>query len=124
MSTGHIAELVGKSSRNSADLDQAVRQGLPSAAVIDYLVENLGYTAQDFNWISSPVYDESDKTLRAARLTSLARDVFGNAQKAERWMHKPRKALKGLCAMEAMQTETGGRLVEELLRQLESGYFA
>ena len=62
--------------------------------------------------------------LRAARLQALAREVLGSDDKALQWLHKPRRMFDQLSAMELMKTEAGAQLVEEVLSQLDAGYFA
>lgn len=131
-----IGEFINASLETRGDLDKVVRSGV-SPTFISLLVDLQGYTRQELRWVIAPrtlahrqekgemlTLDESGKMIRAARLTLMAEEVFGDADKAERWMHKPREALGGISAMEAMQTEPGGQLVEELLIQLESGYYA
>lgn len=68
--------------------------------------------------------DESDRTLRAAKLVSLANAVFGSVEKASSWLHKPRKAFEGENALSYMRTESGARIVEDMLNQIDSGYAA
>ena len=131
-----IGEFANAAIETQRDLDTVIRQGL-SPNFITLLVDQQGYTRQELKWVIAPrtlnhredrgeklTLDESGKLIRAARLTLMAEEVFGDTAKAERWMHKPRSALGGISAMEAMQTETGGQMVEELLVQMESGYFA
>lgn len=131
-----IGAFINTSLETRGDLDKVVRSGV-SPTFISLLVDQQGYTRQELRWVIAPrtlahrqekgeklTLDESGKMIRAARLTLMAEEVFGDAEKAERWMHKTREALGGISAMEAMQTETGGQLVEELLIQLESGYYA
>lgn len=68
--------------------------------------------------------EETGRWLRAAKITTLAEEVFGDANKATLWLHKPRKAFNGQNAVTLMQTEAGARLVEDTLNQLDAGYFA
>jgi len=68
--------------------------------------------------------EESGRWLRAAKICSLAVEVFGNDKKAAIWLHKPRKAFNNQNALMIMQTESGARLIEDTLNQLDAGYFA
>lgn len=68
--------------------------------------------------------EESGRWLRAAKICALAEEVFGNKNKASTWLHKPRKAFDNQSAMNIMQTESGARLVEDSLNQIDAGYFA
>ncbi len=68
--------------------------------------------------------DESDRALRMARLVALAESVFGEREKALRWLRKPQARFSRRSAMELMASEIGGRLVEETLVQIDEGYAA
>ena len=68
--------------------------------------------------------DESDRAVRIARITSLAEEVLGNEDKAARWLRKPKQRFDGRSPFEVLRTEAGGRLVEEILLQLDYGFFA
>lgn len=68
--------------------------------------------------------EETDRTVRLARLLALAETVLGDWDKALRWMRKPLKRFNGLSPMEMLSTEAGGRLVEEALVQIDEGYSA
>ena len=117
-------------------VDRMARDGLPVGAV-EKLIAELRHRGGGLERVVSAIYsarrqakgerlstDESGKILRLACLIFMAIAVFGDAKKAGRWMREPRAALDGLSPQDAMQTETGGQMVEELLTQLESGYFA
>ncbi len=67
---------------------------------------------------------ETDRFIRVARLTALAETVFGNIEKAQTFLAKPRERWNGKNGSELMQTDNGGRMVEELLQQLNHGFFA
>ncbi|WP_035354736.1 type II RES/Xre toxin-antitoxin system antitoxin [Edaphobacter aggregans] len=69
-------------------------------------------------------HDESDKAVRLARIASLAEEVFGEDEKAGRWLRKPKQRFEGRTPLEVLKTEAGARLVEEMLLQLDYGFFA
>ena len=73
--------------------------------------------------MSERKHDERAEGSRAARLTAQAEAVFGNAETAQRWLSKPKKQLNGLSPNEAMQNERSVQLVDQLLKQIDSGYF-
>jgi putative toxin-antitoxin system antitoxin component (TIGR02293 family) len=117
------------------DVVRATRQGLPPD-LIDVLVDK-GFSRKDLNWIvpsrtlrhrrekhEKLTPEESDRFLRAAKLYALAVEVFGDTDKAMQWLAKPRAAFDNHNALEFMQSETGGDIVEEQLCQLDAGYFA
>jgi len=68
--------------------------------------------------------DESDRLARVARLYELAVKVFGDADKARRWLSKPKERFRELSPVGMMRTELGGRQVEEMLYQIDEGMFA
>ncbi len=69
-------------------------------------------------------HDESDKAVRLARIAALAEEVFGEDEKANRWLRKPKQRFEGRSPLEVLKTEAGARLVEEMLLQLDYGFFA
>jgi len=68
--------------------------------------------------------DEGDKFARLVRLFDQAVRVFGNREKALRWLGKPKERFAGRTPLEMIRTEWGGRMLEELLGQIDEGYFA
>lgn len=72
----------------------------------------------------SLTHDESDRAVRIARITFLAEEVFGDEAKAARWLRKAKSRFEGRSPMEMLRTEAGARLVEEMLLQLDYGFFA
>lgn len=67
---------------------------------------------------------ESARDLRCAKICTLAEEIFASEERAKAWLDKPRKLFKNQSATHVMQSESGARLVEEILNQLDSGYFA
>ncbi len=67
--------------------------------------------------------DETDKAIRLARIAVEADRVFGNSEKAGLWLRSANRALSGKSPMELLTTDTGSRIVEELLGQIEHGMF-
>jgi putative toxin-antitoxin system antitoxin component (TIGR02293 family) len=66
--------------------------------------------------------DESDCLVRLARILLLAEDVFGERTKAISWlMSGPNAALAGESPISVLATETGARLVETMLVQIDHG---
>lgn len=65
--------------------------------------------------------EETDKALRLARIASLAEQVFGSEEKAGRWLRKPKRSLDGETPLVYLASESGARVVEEMLTQIDSG---
>lgn len=68
--------------------------------------------------------DESDKAVRVARIATMAERAFRDAGKAWQWLRKPKRRFEGKAPMEMLATETGARLVEEMILQFEYGMTA
>jgi putative toxin-antitoxin system antitoxin component (TIGR02293 family) len=68
--------------------------------------------------------DESDRAVRVARIATMAERAFRDAGKAWRWLRKPKRRFEGKAPMEMLATETGARLVEEMILQFEYGMTA
>lgn len=65
--------------------------------------------------------DESERSLRIARLTDLAADVLGSMKSASAWFRKPNYALGNKKPIDLMKTEPGARLVERSLYSIRHG---
>lgn len=68
--------------------------------------------------------EESDRAVRLARLVTLTERVFGDRDAGLRWLRAPKKRFHGRTPMDMMTTETGSRLVEEALYQIDEGMAA
>ena len=68
--------------------------------------------------------DESDRLARVARLYELGVKVFGNPEKARRWLSKPKQRFEERSPLAMMRTSLGGNAVEEMLYQIDEGMFA
>ncbi len=67
--------------------------------------------------------EETDKAQRLERIAVQAERVFGNPDKAHRWLRKPKDELKGATPLAYLASESGARLVEEMLVRIEHGMF-
>ena len=68
--------------------------------------------------------DESDKLARLVRIFDHTVKVFDELDRARAWLNKPKKRFQGRTPLEMLRTEVGGRMVEEMLGQIEHGMFA
>lgn len=67
---------------------------------------------------------ESDRVRRLERVMTHAERVFGSAEKAQRWLRKPSRALDGAVPLDLLESETGAHLVEQELHAIDFGMFA
>lgn len=68
--------------------------------------------------------EETDKALRLGRIVLQAERVFADAEKAHRWLRKAKRELEGETPLAFLASESGARLVEEMLHRIEHGIFA
>ncbi|TWF57321.1 antitoxin Xre/MbcA/ParS toxin-binding domain-containing protein [Neorhizobium alkalisoli] len=66
---------------------------------------------------------ENDSAQRILRISELADRVFGERKKAQNWLRKPSRAMHGVTPIDLLVSETGARLVEEALMQIDHGIY-
>ena len=62
--------------------------------------------------------------MRVARIASSAEQVFGESERAWRWLRKPKRYFDGKTPIDMLATEAGARLVEEMIVQIDDGMAA
>jgi putative toxin-antitoxin system antitoxin component (TIGR02293 family) len=67
--------------------------------------------------------EESDRVLRAIRVLSRTEGVYGTRERALAWLRRPNPRLDGRTPLSLLKTDTGSRIVEELLVQIDEGMF-
>jgi putative toxin-antitoxin system antitoxin component (TIGR02293 family) len=67
--------------------------------------------------------EESDRVIRALRVLSAAEGVYESRERALQWLRRPNPRLDGRIPISLLKTDTGARIVEELLGQIDEGYF-
>jgi putative toxin-antitoxin system antitoxin component (TIGR02293 family) len=116
---------------------QQVETGLPLATLEDFAAYS-GFAMKEILEVVIPLRtlkhrrqrreplnaEESDKLARVARLWEFALKVFGNPDKARRWLTKPKHRFEERTPLQMMRTGAGGDGVEEMLIQIEEGMFA
>jgi putative toxin-antitoxin system antitoxin component (TIGR02293 family) len=68
--------------------------------------------------------EESDRAVRLARIAALSEQVFGDPERAWRWLRVTKRQLDGRSPLQLAATEAGARLVEELLYRIDEGMAA
>lgn len=68
--------------------------------------------------------DESDRVVRVARVLALCEDVFGESERAWRWLRDAKRQFQRRPPLDLLATEAGARLVEELLYRIDEGMAA
>jgi len=68
--------------------------------------------------------DESDRTMRVARVFAQTKDTFGNSEKAARWLQKRNIALGGEVPLNLLDTDAGRHDVETILHRIDYGIYS
>lgn len=68
--------------------------------------------------------DESDKLARLVRVFEQAVAVFGDPEHARNWLNGPKQRFDRRTPLSMLRTDLGGRMVEEMLGQIDAGMFA
>jgi len=117
-----VASLVEKRLPTAA-IKALVRGGLSDAEVYQLILprRTLAHRIANHQLLSK---EESDKAVRVARVTAMAEQVFGELERAWRWLRKSKPRFAGKTPVEMLATEAGARLVEEMIVQIDHGIFA
>jgi putative toxin-antitoxin system antitoxin component (TIGR02293 family) len=117
-----LAELVVRGLPATA-IKSLVRGGLSDAEAYRLIVprRTLAHRVAKHQPLSK---EESDKAVRVARITAMGEQVFGEPERAWRWMRKPKRRFDGKTPIEMLATEVGARLVEEMIAQIDDGLAA
>jgi putative toxin-antitoxin system antitoxin component (TIGR02293 family) len=67
--------------------------------------------------------EESDRVLRMIRVLSRTQSIYGSRERALEWLRRPNARLENRTPMSLLKTDTGSRIVEELLIQIDEGMF-
>jgi putative toxin-antitoxin system antitoxin component (TIGR02293 family) len=68
--------------------------------------------------------EESDRAVRLARIVALGEQVFGDSERAWRWLRAAKRQFHGRSPLQVTATEAGARLIEELLYRIDEGMAA
>ncbi len=123
--------------QSDADLVEAVREGLSTLA-LERVVEHGVLSRQEVERLIIPrrtlshrkrrgerlSTEESDRLARVARIAVLAEETFQNSDKAHGWLREANRALGGRRPIDLLDTEGGGRLVEQVLLRIAHGVFS
>jgi putative toxin-antitoxin system antitoxin component (TIGR02293 family) len=131
----NISEYIGVTPTSEFDLARIVEDGLPIDSLS--LLKEKGLTFSEVSqMVISPRTlkhrkargehlsdEETDRMVRVARIVALAENVFGNLDKALLWLRSPDDRIGDRNPLSMLHTESGGRLVENMLWQLDEGVY-
>jgi len=131
-------KVLGKSVKKPDDLALLVRKGLPVSSVTALaeqlrvanrvLSNKLGIPQRTLTRRLSKASlltpAESDRTVRMARVYASAIEMIGDKEKAIEWLSTPNRALGGERPLDQLDTDTGARMVEDILGRIAYGVYS
>jgi putative toxin-antitoxin system antitoxin component (TIGR02293 family) len=131
-------KILGKAVKNSDDLKHIIRRGLPASSITalagklhignSVLSRKLGIPQRTLTRRLSQALPltpaESDRTVRMARVYVNAVEMIGDEEKAIEWLNTPNRALGGERPLDQLDTDTGARVVEDILGRIAYGVYS
>ena len=131
-------KLLGKTIKNPDDLTHLIRKGLPAGSITalaeklhianSVLSRKLGIPQRTLSRRLSQALlltpAESDRTVRMARVYANAVEMIGDQEKATEWLNTPNRALGGERPLDQIDTDTGARMVEDVLGRIAYGVYS
>jgi putative toxin-antitoxin system antitoxin component (TIGR02293 family) len=126
-------EVFGQKVTSEADLARLVNNRIPLRALI--YVKRGGFSDREIGQFIIPertqrhrkakrqplTIEESDRVVRLTRIQALSEDVFGDSEKANRWLREGLAILDGKPPLDVARTESGARVVEQILAKIDWG---
>ena len=131
----NVFSLVGLKAVSDLELALLPEKGLPLSAIESLKDQGLTFTEISDIVISPRTLKhrksrkeklssvETDRALRVARIVDLADKVFGSRMKALLWLRSVDDRLDNRTPMQMLVNESGGRLVESMLWQIDEGIY-
>jgi putative toxin-antitoxin system antitoxin component (TIGR02293 family) len=104
-------------------IEALVKHGIPDHEIFRSVISRRTFhrrQAQNENLTA----EESDRAERFGRMLALAALVFGDEDRAARWLRQPIQRLDNRAPVEMLASSIGARVVEELLLQSYFGLVA
>jgi putative toxin-antitoxin system antitoxin component (TIGR02293 family) len=123
-------------SETDFDLAEIVERGMPTHSLTLLKDKGLSFTEISQIVISPRTLkhrkarkeplsqEETDRMVRTTRIIGQAESVFGSSAKALVWLRTPDDRLADRTPMSLLHTEAGGRVVENLLWQVDEGIYS
>src|SRR5258708_39388741 len=117
--------VLGADVASEADLARVVSRRIPLKALVGF--RNSGFSEAEISDFIIPArtrrhrqrrreplnIDESDRLVRLTRVQALAEDVFGDPEKANRWLREGLGILDGKTALEVAETQPGPPVIRQ-----------
>ena len=125
--------VLGQKVTSEADLARLVHRRIPLRALV--YVKRGGFSDQEIGRFIIPertqrhrkakrqplTVEESDRVVRLTRIQAMTEDVFGDVEKANCWLRENLAILDGKPPLEVARTESGARVVEQMLAKIDWG---
>ena len=131
-----MKEWLGTPATSEQNIVRLIEAGLPTAVITRLMQRGLSKD-EIFRVVINPrtlkhrkskkqplSREESERAVRAARVLGRAECVWGSHDAALRWLRSPKQRFEGRSPLDMLSTEAGGRLVEQMLIQIDEGMFA
>lgn len=132
----NVGQWLGASPDSEFDLARLAEDRLPTGVI--RVMTDHGLTSEEVHSLVIPERTlkhrkrrrerlsraESDKAIRTARLLARAQSIFGSQKMALLWMRQAKQRFGGRTPLDVLSTEASGRLIEEMLVQIDEGMFA
>jgi putative toxin-antitoxin system antitoxin component (TIGR02293 family) len=135
MASPQMFEMIGIAPRSDFDLARITEEGISTDSLS--ALKDRGLTFSEISEIiisprtlkhrkarREPLsHEETDRVVRVARILFLAEDVFASREKALMWLRMPDERLENRSPIKMLTTESGGRLAENMLWQIDEGIY-
>jgi putative toxin-antitoxin system antitoxin component (TIGR02293 family) len=132
------SRILGKQVRKPDDLARLVRNGIPARSLTvlanklhiatGVLSHKLGIPQRTLSRRLSEgtrlTPAESDRAVRMARVLASAVELIGDEAKAIEWLATANRALGGERPLDLLDTDTGARMVEDVLGRIAYGVYS
>ena len=132
----YFEDWLGTDPGSEQNVVRLVESGLPTR-VINHLIDR-GLTRNEVFDVIIPLRtwkhrksrrqslskEESERAIRTAKILARAQSVMGDQQSALDWLRTAKRRFEGRTPIQMLSTEAGGRLVEQMLIQIDQGMFA
>jgi putative toxin-antitoxin system antitoxin component (TIGR02293 family) len=127
---------IGIEPKSDFELARMTEEGLPLDSIVSLKDHGLTFTEISDIIISPRTLkhrksrreplsnEETDRVVRVARLLSMAEEIFGSRTKALAWLRAKDDRLDNRAPLQMLSTESGGRLIENMLWQIDEGAFS
>jgi putative toxin-antitoxin system antitoxin component (TIGR02293 family) len=127
---------IGIKPKSDFELARLTEEGLPLDSIVSLKDHGLTFTEISDIIISPRTLkhrksrrellsnEETDRVVRVARLLSMAEEIFGSRKKALAWLRAKDDRLDNRSPLQMLSTESGGRLIENMLWQIDEGAFS